>query len=141
MVSCGFWLMLLLPQGLWASILCCDSRGPALHGCDLTSDLEAFWAAQAEPRLLRDGVPLCLLSPEPQEWQGDGYLLERQRGVALRLPGEEAGTHPLVTEWREERKKWSLSAVRCPAAADHCSGAASLPDCSSHPWRHPDVKS
>ena len=131
--------MLLLPQGLWASILCCDSRGSALHGCDLTSDLEAFWAAQAEPRLLGDGVPLCLLSPPIVA--GWWLLHLRERGVALRLPGEEAGTHPLVTEWRKERKKWGLSAVCCPAAADHCSGAASLPDCSSHPWRHPDVKS
>jgi len=41
--------------------------------------------------------------------------LERQRGVALQLPGEEAGTHPLVTEWRKERRKWGLSC--CPLSS------------------------
>lgn len=133
---------MLLPQGLWTSILCCNSWGPALHSCVLTSDLEAFWAAQAEPRLLGGGVPLCLLLPEPQEWQGDSYFTWETEGCcSLRLPREEAGTHLLVTEWRKERRKWDLSAVHCPAVADHCSGAASLPDCSSHPWRHRDVKS
>ena len=122
--------------GLWASVLGCVSWGLALQGCVPPSDPGALGASQAAPE---GGSLFACGGSFPPGWQSDDYFT-RETGVLISGYQEERqGTHPSVIEWRRERRK--LGPLYRLWPLDPCSGAMSLPDCSSHLRRNLDAKS